>query len=493
MFVRETRRRNADGTVVAYLQLAASFRDRQGRPRTRVLLNLGRADRVDRDALAAVVASLGGRSGPVRAAQGGRAVVVRSREAGGAWLLDELWRTAGLRATLLSTARTRSRATKKLERTAFSLVAHHALSAGGKRATARWLAEDVAVHGCDRLTRSVMYDALDLLLTTRHDTIKAMAAHATSIAAHDAKIDEPRLLDVVLLDVAADGGLRGKAPGRRGRDTVLPQTMAVIAVNSCGLPIYCRLHNADVTVGAALDEIRLFFANWPIRHLIRFAYDGTDLRCRWAAEIIDPGASALLGRIRGTRVGELRPGSMRESLRLESARTPTRPARHPGGGEDVTVWRYLDLAGLDGSGSGSAGAAPRTPPMVTYLVQAPAGLGASGVATRCAALLRRVRGWQRVMAGMRLGPVWHYRQDRVDAHAHLVLLAAFLLCVAEETAAEHWPRILETMTGLRVRTLRTPTGHIDLRTTITTDQRTMLRALNLSLPPEVYGLRLNAM
>ena len=53
MYLRETRRTNKDGTVVRYLQLAHNERHPvTGAPTAKVIHNFGRADQVDRDALA---------------------------------------------------------------------------------------------------------------------------------------------------------------------------------------------------------------------------------------------------------------------------------------------------------------------------------------------------------------------------------------------------------------------------------------------------------
>ena len=54
MFLRETRRTNADGSVVSYLQLAHNQRHPvSGNPVAKVIHNFGRADKVDRAALGA--------------------------------------------------------------------------------------------------------------------------------------------------------------------------------------------------------------------------------------------------------------------------------------------------------------------------------------------------------------------------------------------------------------------------------------------------------
>src|SRR6266487_3396476 len=59
MYLRETRRRNRDGSEVAYLALAHNERDRDtGVPKAQIIHNFGRADRVDREGLARLVKSI---------------------------------------------------------------------------------------------------------------------------------------------------------------------------------------------------------------------------------------------------------------------------------------------------------------------------------------------------------------------------------------------------------------------------------------------------
>ncbi|MGA2930417.1 MAG: hypothetical protein ABSG43_31435 [Solirubrobacteraceae bacterium] len=49
MYLRETKRRNADGSSVSYLALAQNERDAvTGVPRARIIHRFGRADQVDR-------------------------------------------------------------------------------------------------------------------------------------------------------------------------------------------------------------------------------------------------------------------------------------------------------------------------------------------------------------------------------------------------------------------------------------------------------------
>jgi hypothetical protein len=100
VYLRETRRTNKDGSVVAYLQLAHNERHPvTGSPVAKVIHNFGRADKVDREALRRLVASIGRFLEPaeaVAATEGGDVEILDARRFGGAYVLDELWHRLGI-------------------------------------------------------------------------------------------------------------------------------------------------------------------------------------------------------------------------------------------------------------------------------------------------------------------------------------------------------------------------------------------------------------
>src|SRR5665647_3194484 len=100
MYLRETRRTNRDGSVVSYLQLAHNERHPEtGSPVAKVIHSFGRADTVDREALARLVSSISRFLTPeqaVAAAHDVEVEVLVSRRVGGAWTWDRLWERLGI-------------------------------------------------------------------------------------------------------------------------------------------------------------------------------------------------------------------------------------------------------------------------------------------------------------------------------------------------------------------------------------------------------------
>ncbi len=171
MYLGTTQRRNADGSVVRYVQLAHNRRV-QGTTQAQVLLNLGRQDRLDPDGLRRLVASinryLGGRNGDaagadVRELVGDRLSVTGSRPMGSVHLLDGLWRQLGVDAALRQVLGAR-RFTTDVERVLFALVANRVLDPASKLAAAEWVCEDAAVPGLTGMDEDQAYRAMDLLV-----------------------------------------------------------------------------------------------------------------------------------------------------------------------------------------------------------------------------------------------------------------------------------------------------------------------------------------
>lgn len=167
MYLRTTPRRNNDGSVVRYLQLAHNTWDPQAkRSRVQVLYNFGREDANNRAALQRLVASVTRFLDPDQAlaVQAGEGLsFVESRPLGGTWALDGLWRRLGIDQTMrrLLTGR---RLDPSAERVLFALVANRALAPSSKLAASRWISNDVVIDRLDEVDDDACYRAMDWLL-----------------------------------------------------------------------------------------------------------------------------------------------------------------------------------------------------------------------------------------------------------------------------------------------------------------------------------------
>ena len=199
MYLRETRRTNRDGSVVRYLQLAHNERHPQtGSPVAKVIHNFGRAETVDRAALARLVSSISRFLDPataVTAAAVAEVEVLDSRRLGAVWTLDRLWERLGIGAALRTVAAGRRLDADAVERVCFALVAQRACEPGSKLAGTRWVAERVAVEGCPGFSEDAAYAAMDFLLAA----LAEIAERIFASVAHLLNLD----LDIVFVDTTS--------------------------------------------------------------------------------------------------------------------------------------------------------------------------------------------------------------------------------------------------------------------------------------------------
>jgi hypothetical protein len=296
MYLRESRRTNRDGSVVAYLQLAHNQRHPQtGTSTAKVIHNFGRADQIDRDALARLVASISRYLTPEQAAAaagGGEVEVLDSRRLGGSWTLDRLWERLGIGAAIRQVAAGRRLDADAVERVVFALVAQRALEPGSKLAATRWVGERVALDGLPALTDDQAYRAMDFLL----DALNEIAAQIFNSVAHLLNLD----LDIVFVDTTStywevetadsdpeladpgaddevsrpvETGTRAFGHSKDHRDD-LPQVVIAMAVTRDGIPVRCWTFPGDTADTAIIRTLRDDLGGWGLRRLVWVADRG---------------------------------------------------------------------------------------------------------------------------------------------------------------------------------------------------------------------------
>jgi hypothetical protein len=172
MYLRESSRRNKDGSKVTYLQLAHNERHPvTGVPVAKVIHNFGRASKVDKAALARLVSSISrvlGDTGatPVTSSE---VEIVDSRRLGGAFVLDQMWERLGIGAALREAAKGRRLDAEAVERICFALVAQRCLKPASKLAAVRCVKERVALSDCPDFDDQAAYAAMDFLLAALPD------------------------------------------------------------------------------------------------------------------------------------------------------------------------------------------------------------------------------------------------------------------------------------------------------------------------------------
>ena len=167
MYLRETRRKNKDGSVVSYLQLAHNERHPEtGSPAAKVIHNFGRADQVDRDALARLVSSISRFLEPARRSRRQRAARSRSSTPA-ASAARTCWISSGSASgSRRRSAGGRGTAPRRGRRRAGAVRARSGPlpGAGVQARRVRWVTERVAILSCPAFDDHAAYAAMDFLL-----------------------------------------------------------------------------------------------------------------------------------------------------------------------------------------------------------------------------------------------------------------------------------------------------------------------------------------
>ncbi len=166
MYLRESKQKRADGSVVTYLQLAENLWNvEKRRSETRILCNCGRADdEAVIERLRRLAKSILRRCSPERiVAEDATWRLVCAWPYGDVYTLQALWERLGIGEVIKAQAAAR-RLGFDVERALFAMVANRALAACSKLyCYEQWLREDVRIAGTQALSLQHLYRAMDFL------------------------------------------------------------------------------------------------------------------------------------------------------------------------------------------------------------------------------------------------------------------------------------------------------------------------------------------
>jgi hypothetical protein len=307
MYLRSTPRKNSDGSVVRYLQLAHNTWDPKAkRSRVQVLYNFGREDDTNRAALERLVASVTRFLEPDRAlaATAGEGLAfIESRPLGGVWVLDGLWRRLGIDQTMRRLLKGRRLGTSA-ERVLFALVANRVLAPSSKLAAAGWVNDDVAIPGLERTSDDACYRAMDWLLEIHAALEREVFGQVANLLNLEVdllffdttstyfELDEPDApvardqRGVPAPDTDGDGhgeGAGGKDTGKAGfrsygkskdhRDD-LPQIVVGMAVTRTGVPVRAWCWPGNTSDSALIRQAKDDLRDWTLARVIWVADRG---------------------------------------------------------------------------------------------------------------------------------------------------------------------------------------------------------------------------
>jgi len=547
MYIRRICRRNADGSVVSYLQLAHNIRDPQrGYTRAEVIYNFGRQEELDVTALKRLVRSLCRFLSPEEALEATEALAgsggdgclrfITSRPMGGAYLLRRLWERVGIEGVLAKAIADRE-FTAPIEWAVFAMVANRALSPDSKRGVVEWVEQDVALGNEEPIALQHLYRAMDVLLQNE-EAVQREVFFATATLLN-------LEVDLLFFDTTStyferdeedeeEGALRRYGKSKEKRDD-LPQIVIGLAVTKGGIPVRCWVFPGNTADAPTVERVQKDLAGWKLsrcvwvmdrgmageanRAILQRAGGhyilGEKLRDKQEANqaaLSHPGRYKKVKEnmeVKEIVVGEgerrrrfvlvfnpeeaKKDRATREKT-LEKLRAALEAMGEPqmrGHKKAVcallshqTYGRYLRETG-NGKIAIDLGKVRAEERLDgKYLLStSDDSLSAEDVALGYKQLAEVERAFRTLKSTLELRPVHHRKEDRIRAHVLLCWLALHLVRVAERETGETWDTIRAKMDRIHLGEFRGKVGAVLQRTELTQDHQDLFKKLKISPPP----------
>mgnify|MGYP000873219733 FL=1 len=550
MYVRTISRKNKDGTTTTYVQLAHNVRDtRGGNPRADVLYTFGRADSLDVQAIRRLVRSLCRFLSPEDALQAQASgegehplQFVRSTPVGGAYLLRSLWEQLGIHKTLEDCLKKRS-FTSPVEWAIFAMVANRALAPDSKRGVEEWARVDVALGNPEPIELQHLYRAMDILLEYSEHIHKEVFFSTADLLNLE--------VDLLFFDTTStyierdeedEDGLRRYGHSKDHRPD-LPQVVIGLAVTKEGIPVKCWTLPGNTSDMTTIEKIKNDLLGWRLARCIWVTDRGMNSeenrvtiqkagghyilgeKLRDAQEV-HQAVLARRGRYQKVRdtmlVKEVIVGEGERRRRFVLVYNPEEAARDKASRERVLRRIEESLAAIgDQKGklhkkSVCALLSHRT--MGRYIRQLKSGaitidkgrirddshldgkyiistsddtLTAEDVALGYKQLLEVERAFRTLKTTLELRPVYHRKDERIEAHVFICFLALLLVRIAERKTGRTWDQIRSIMERIHLGEFLSKNGRVLQRTELTHDQVNILKSLKMAAPPRIQSIRLN--
>jgi len=543
MYIRTIQRKNKDGSVVRYIQLAHNQWDPQaGCAKAKVLFNFGREEEVDREALKRLVKSINRFLGPeeiLRHEAGRTATLLKfitSRPLGGAWLLDRLWEELGIKGVLEALLKKRQYKTP-VERALFAMAANRALDPMSKRGVEEWVKEDVVISGVEEIPLQQLYRAMDFLLENEAELQKQVYSSVANLLNLE--------VDILYFDTTStyfetededeDGGLRRRGYSKDHRPD-LPQAVIGLAVTRDGIPVRCWVwpgNTADISV---VEQVKKDLVGWKLGRVITVLDRGFNSKdnLRYlrragghyiAGEKLRSGkaktseALKRAGRYQTVRdnleVKEIVVGNGEARERYILVRNPEEAARDKARREKIikeleeqlphmkshvkavcelmaqpVYGRYLKLDSRSLPKIDRAKIREEEKLDGKYLLRTSDDtLSAEDVALGYKQLLLVEDAFRTLKSRLDLRPVYHRLEDRIRAHVLLCWLALLMIRIAENRTGQTWSSLRATLQRMHLGEFSGTAGQVRQRTDTTPAQEQIFKALAVKEPPRLFSVK----
>jgi transposase len=549
MYVRTISRKNKNGSTTTYVQLAHNARDAQtGQPRADVLYTFGRADALDVDAIRRLTKSLSRFLTPeealrIQGTTDGEAPLrfIKSVPMGGAYLLRALWEQMGIPGALSQCMKDRS-FTSPVEWATFAMVANRALCPDSKRGVEEWIREDVSLGNPETIELQHLYRAMDILLEYREIIHKEVFFAVADLLNLE--------VDLIFFDTTStyfemdeedEDGLRQYGHSKDHRSD-LPQIVIGLAVTKEGIPVKCWTMPGNTSDMKTVETIKNDLLGWKLgrcvwvmdrgmsseenRMILQKAGGhyiiGEKLRDN---QEVHKEVLAKRGRFTAIRenleIKEVIVGDGERRRRFVLVHNPEE-AKKDKATREKTLGKVEEALKSIGEQKGKchkknvcALLSHRT--MGRYLRQLKSGdikidkgkikeeahldgkyiistsddtLSPEDVALGYKQLMEVERAFRTLKTTLDLRPVYHRKDERIQAHVFLCFLALLLVRIAERKTNMTWDRIKAQMERLHLIELFSKEGRVLQATELTPEQLNILKLLKISPPQRIRHIKM---
>ena len=284
MYLRTTKRKNKDGSVVEYYQLAHNERHPVTRkPVAKIIHNFGRTDELDREQLVRLCRSIArvcgltvldsldqeqGQALHVEAGLPSDLKIKKTVSFGCVLAIEALWERLGLKRTFSDIVK-RKRLKVPYERALLAMTANRLCEPESKLGVwDRWLSK-VYLPTCDGLKLKQMYEAMDLF----YDHVSEVEENLFFQTANLFNLT----VDLIFYDTttasfsidqedseAEDEKNNLRKFGRAKEGTWGPQVVVALAVTRDGIPVRCWVFPGNTTDVDTVEQVRADLRGWNL-------------------------------------------------------------------------------------------------------------------------------------------------------------------------------------------------------------------------------------
>jgi transposase len=296
MYLRTTRRKNKDGSVVEYYQLAHNVRHAEtGRPVAEIIHNFGRADELNRDDLVRLCKSIArvcglevrdplalpqetpGREGASSLPE--ELKLIQTLGLGVPFVAEALWERLGIGPALRKVI-DKEGCGLNLEKALLAMTANRLCEPESKLGVwDRWLSK-VYMPSCNGLKLHQMYEAMDLLQRHIGKIEESVFFHTANL--YDLVVDlifydattASFSIDEEDEDVEGGAGLRKFGHSKNG--TWSPQIVVALAVTRHGLPVRSWVFPGNASEFETIKKVRADLRGWKLGRALFVADSGVN-------------------------------------------------------------------------------------------------------------------------------------------------------------------------------------------------------------------------